>query len=1368
MWNRLGSHRSLLNTMTQDRNILFQNEYASCTRTEKESLSISTLSPKPWSVLSAEENKALLDILRQIKEKYPLHMVSFSSSDDIASISLIASEISHLRVSDFHTGGNHDPLYPSIRTLLTTSHNIDIITAFIQDSGLRIIQPLIFDALARGSHIRIVGGDYLHITQGNALQRLLDWKQQRSVNDWPGTLSIFIYESQGNSFHPKCWHFQTPEDSLAYVGSSNLSFTALCRGVEWNLAIRKSQKPFLYDKITRSIEHMCVQTIPLTQEWVNRYMEEAEKSPQAPLPIGEAEWEEEEKTPYPIQQEALEALQLSRQDGRKRALIVMATGLGKTYVSIFDSKAIRAQKILFIAHRKELLTQASNSFRFLYPKASFAWFVGQEQDTSGMITFASVQKISRSYTSFAPDHFDYIIIDEVHHATAKSYQSIIDYFQPSFLLGLTATPDRNDQSDIRALFDDHCAFQAGLYLGISRQLLVPFHYIGRLDPIDYNNIPWNHQRFDEEILNEQLCSDQRMQRLLSLWQEHPGTRTLVFCSSIVHCDSVGSFLSQHDIKTAVLHSKSHSDPREESIEALEQGNISCICTVDLFNEGIDIPSLDRIIMLRPTSSGIVFLQQLGRGLRLHPNKDLLTVIDLVGNHQVFLQRLHALSTISHKGGIRTLLSKKSTVLPTGCTLDIDVGVIDLISSLLGNNNPTQQLFDDYCTIFGHRPTLSALYQLGGKNKHLYQYSWLSFLEKQKKLTQTETLIFHKYEEWFVMLEHTPMTKSYKMVSLAVLIGSNSLVSGMDFEEFIRGVRSYLLRDPLLHHDAPNELQQESDWKRYFMRWLSNCWNQGTNWLVVQDGRIQIPLQIPNALIPPFATLSMEMIHYRLQSYRNRIQAQPISFDVDLQKDTKGTYFFMHGSPEQLPLGPHIVRDSNNRIWKIHWKYPKTRKWELLAPEQSSIEEKHDFVASRYRVLYLADGWHIEAIGTEVAPFVERMECTLIDQWPSQESTIWIPKRVPPSPLHFVIRSPRDIDGLSPIQKGDWLLMRWRNSAPQTAKITKGSNGISLYSATEKTDENIIAALDTHFSPQELAPPPGTSFATKDVAIVFGLSQAPTRGFSRVDGHLFLCLNKDSTISSPTQYNKSFASYPEEIAHTIYWNEDIATYLGIAYPHAETWNIPTLLWSMCQERGLSPEKERTLPMEEAHQLFCTLPTKGWWTHMGLRAHIQCKSTNTYTLLLEGEKYLVSKEDLAWAMYAQQNKDKSLIGLSQKRYLLGYSPNKKQRKALLCSWLCVQGMYSITKPKKNAFFVDKIRSAFPKQNTKKDILLTPILLGWKDSNKFICIQSHASPQEEVMFQQYIQSKYPYSTIKYLYEEELYDATQCLKTITHFLEP
>ena len=363
--------------------------------------------------------------------------------------------------------------------------------------------------------------------------------------------------------------------------------------------------------------------------------------------------------PHDLQVEALAALARSREEGRRRALVVLATGLGKTWLAAFDAYAAtrdrlegRAPRLLFIAHREEILAQAEKTFRrmFHWERPTTGVFAGDRGELDASLVFASVQKLARPehLARLAALRFDYAVVNEVHHGTAASYRAILDRLDAGFLLGLTATPERADGADLLGLFDEHVAFRADIGTGIQRSLLVPFAYWGLKDDVDYQRIAWRNQRFDADALAAAVDTEGRLARMWKAWEEHPATRTLVFCSTIEHAEHARAFLEQKGVRVRAVHTGPGSSARAAALAALETGEVDALCAVDILNEGVDVPEIDRVVMLRPTESPVVFLQQLGRGLRRAAGKARLTVLDFIGNHRVFLDRLRMLAALGER------------------------------------------------------------------------------------------------------------------------------------------------------------------------------------------------------------------------------------------------------------------------------------------------------------------------------------------------------------------------------------------------------------------------------------------------------------------------------------------------------------------------------------------------------------------------------------------------------------------------------------------------------------------------------------------------------------------------------------------------
>ena len=418
------------------------------------------------------------------------------------------------------TGGELDPLSQHLWPLFSTATDIAIVAAFVTETGLELLDEWVTRALRAGAQLRIVTGDYLAFNQVDALRLLLVWSQRdgHTHEEAPGLprrgqLRVRVVETAQpdgteRAFHPKCWLFESPSFGVAFVGSSNLSRSALQTGIEWNLRVERAIDPIAYASVHTAIETLWATAVELTEEWIDAYAQRVRQAPRS-LPPGDADDEPLAPPPSPheFQEEALLALAQARQQGRRRALVVLATGLGKTWLAAFDVARYAAStgqwpRVLFLAHRQELLAQAEHTFRRLLvaagQPAQVGWCAGHLMQPDRAVVVGSIQKLSRPdpLARIAAERFDYVVVDEVHHADAPTYRRLLDRLDPHFLLGLTATPDRADQGDILGLFDDFVAYRAELGAGIQRGRLAPFAYHGVRDDIDYAQIPWRNHRFD--------------------------------------------------------------------------------------------------------------------------------------------------------------------------------------------------------------------------------------------------------------------------------------------------------------------------------------------------------------------------------------------------------------------------------------------------------------------------------------------------------------------------------------------------------------------------------------------------------------------------------------------------------------------------------------------------------------------------------------------------------------------------------------------------------------------------------------------------------------------------------------------------------
>lgn len=389
-----------------------------------------------------------------------------------------------------------------------------------------------------------------------------------------------------------------------------------------------------------------------------------------------------ELRPHLIQTEALAALKTSRLDGHTRALVVLPTGMGKTYLAAFDARSVGG-RVLFVVHNNEILEQAANAFAAVFPDAQIGYFHGTVKEPDADIVCGNVFSLHTNALRrhFAPDAFDYIVIDEFHHSAAYSYQPIREYFAPRFLLGLTATPSRTDKQDILEYLDNHIAYSLDTPSAIERGLLVPFQYYAFRDDIDYSTIRHNGFRYSVNDLNRLLIIEQRDEAILEKYLSHGHSKAIGFCVSIEHAERMAAFFSDRGIPAVAVHSKLRKQERAERVAGFRAGKVTVVFVRDVFNEGVDFPDVQTLMFLRPTESRIIFIQQLGRGLRLAPEKQSVTVLDFIGNYQgaanifQYLEDSGAPNTETARG------NKPVLHFDNGCIVSFEIEAIEAIDSI---------------------------------------------------------------------------------------------------------------------------------------------------------------------------------------------------------------------------------------------------------------------------------------------------------------------------------------------------------------------------------------------------------------------------------------------------------------------------------------------------------------------------------------------------------------------------------------------------------------------------------------------------------------------------------------------------------------
>ncbi|MFM8172674.1 MAG: DEAD/DEAH box helicase, partial [Pirellulaceae bacterium] len=561
----------------------------------------------------------------------------------------------------------------------------------------------------------------------------------------------------------------------------------------------------------------------------------------------------------------------------------------KTWLAAFDTKqfgqeiAPKRPRVLVIAHRAQILAQAeatlSQLLDQLYGDGSTTWYLGDQGDLSGQLVVASIQKLARpeGLLALADQHFDYTLVDEVHHAHAPTYRRVLARLSSEFILGLTATPERSDGVDVASIFDDNLVYQATIGDGIAEDALVPFHYVGLKDTVDFRQIPWRNGRFDLEVLERQVAASERMERLWGAMQQHPAQRTILFCCSKRHALFTRNWLAARGLSAAAVFSGQGGDPCGLSLQRLADGKLDALCAVDLFNEGLDLPSVDRIVMLRPTESKVLFLQQLGRGLRSSPGKSRLLVIDFVGNHRIFAQRLVHLLSLGGQDStpttLRQWLDGQPPILPAGCLLDVELEAQDLLRQFLPRGaSASLEVYRSMREELGRRPLASELQVRGVLPRTLAGRtgSFFGFVAEEGDLSERQREVAERFSGWLRTVETTSLNKSYKMVVLRVLLDLGRMFQPMEVAELARECRRYLLRHPVLRkelegegHAIDHHHADDASWAEWWSKWPIDRWCASTKaepfaWFQRDGAMFGWRVDCPQSLRPVLESLTEEL------------------------------------------------------------------------------------------------------------------------------------------------------------------------------------------------------------------------------------------------------------------------------------------------------------------------------------------------------------------------------------------------------------------------------------------------------------------------------------------------------------------------------
>lgn len=785
-------------------------------------------------------------------------------------------------------------LYYQLVGSLKKAVSVDIIVSFLMESGVKLLLGELDNALKRGARIRILTGNYLGITQPSALYLI-----KRKLGD---RVDLRFYNEKDRSFHPKSYIFHYADYSDIYIGSSNISRSALTSGIEWNYRFSSKTDQKNYDKFYKTFEDLFENhSIVIDDEELKRYSKNWHR-PAVSKDLDKYDIAEDTNVkvlyePRGAQIEALCALEDTRSEGAKRALVQAATGVGKTYLAAFDSKDY--ERVLFVAHREEILKQAAISFKNVRNSDDYGFFTGDEKCTDKSVVFASVATLGRTeYLKeeyFAPDYFNYLVIDEFHHAVNDQYKRIVEYFKPQFLLGLTATPERMDGRNIYEICDYNVPYEISLKDAINKGMLVPFHYYGIFDDTDYSGLHVVRGKYDEKELNETYIGNvHRHDLIYKYYCKYGSKRALGFCCSRAHAEEMAKEFCKRGIPSVAVYSNADGDfseDRSTAIEKLKNGEIRVIFSVDMFNEGVDITSVDMVLFLRPTQSPIVFLQQLGRGLRKSKGKEYLNVLDFIGNYEK-AGRVRFLLTGSALSEKERYNPADRSSFPDDCLIDFDMKLIDLFAEMDKKHLKVKdQIKNEYFRVkdlIGKRPSRIELFTY--MDDDVYQMAithskdnpfkkYLEFLKELNELTIDEELLYQGIGREFInLIENTNMSKVYKMPVLMAFYNHGNVCMTVSENQLLASWKAFFSTgtnwkdlDTGMTYEKYQAISDKDHVKKIIQMPVHFLQESGKGFFVKQDGSaLALREDLRDVIsMPVFAEQMKDVIEYRTMDYYQR-------------------------------------------------------------------------------------------------------------------------------------------------------------------------------------------------------------------------------------------------------------------------------------------------------------------------------------------------------------------------------------------------------------------------------------------------------------------------------------------------------------------
>ena len=677
--------------------------------------------------------------------------------------------ISGFRVSNLFTGGNSTlSLGEEIRREIASADEICFIVSFLKVSGVRILLDDLRKFCSReGTRLRIITTTYCGATQAKAIEQLAAL---------PNTEIRISYNTDIERLHAKSYIFvRNSGMNTAYIGSSNLSKSAQTEGLEWNMRVTSVENPHIIKTALATFEMYW--NSPNFEDFriggIEKFNKEIHRNI---FHTKTTDFVYQRYTLLPHQKQILDKLRVEREDrGNFKNLIVAATGTGKTVISAFDyqefARTHSRARILFTAHREEILRQSLNTYRSVLQDANFGTlWVGSnspQEASEYEHLFVSISMFNSRFDEFFAlldsDFYDYIVIDEAHHSQADSYRKLFDHFQPQLLVGLTATPERMDGKDLRPDFGHRISAEIRLPQALQAGLLTPFQYLCISDDTDLSDDSlWSGQKYNIERLADKLCAKTRTRLIVDALHRYLADeytcRALCFCVNKRHADFMAEQLSLYGFNAKSLTSDTPAEERKQLAKDLREGTLHYLCVVDIFNEGVDIPEVDTVLFLRPTESLTIFLQQLGRGLRLSAGKTELTVLDFVAqaNRKYdFASRFRAL-TLQPEKNIQKQIKEGFTLLPLGCSIVMEKKarqyILDNITSAIYNKNRIVKEINSYATI----PTLTQFLENNGQDiRILYQGSncWSSLKRAAGRISYADDVVTKRLEKGMANLIH---------------------------------------------------------------------------------------------------------------------------------------------------------------------------------------------------------------------------------------------------------------------------------------------------------------------------------------------------------------------------------------------------------------------------------------------------------------------------------------------------------------------------------------------------------------------------------------------------------------------------------------